>query len=86
MKSIKTCKHFNYVEHFLVLTLTVTCCVSISAFPSLACIPVGITSFAVGLKIYPITTGIKKYKSIIKKTEKKHDEIVLLGKTKLNNI
>ena len=46
----------------------------------------GITSSAVGLKICPITTGIKKYKSIIKKTEKKHDEIVLLGKTKLNNI
>ena len=30
--------------------------------------------------------GIKKYKSIIKKKEKKHDKLVLLGKDKLNTI
>ena len=34
--------------------------------------------------ICPITTGIKKYKIIIKKKKKKHDKIVLLGKDKLN--
>ena len=34
--------------------------------------------------IYPITTGIKKYKIIIKKKKKKHDKIVLPGKDKLN--
>ena len=31
-------------------------------------------------------TGIKEYKSIIKKKKKKHDKIVLLGKDKLNTI
>ena len=58
--------------------------VSNSAFASLVGIPIGITSSAKGLKIYLITAGIKKYKSITKKKKKKHDEIVLLAKYKLN--
>ena len=41
---------------------------------------------AVGIKIYAITTGIKKYRSIVKKKKKKHEKIVLLGKNKLNAI
>ena len=53
-------------------------------FLHLVCVPVGITSSAVGIKICVITTLIKKYKSIIKK-KKKHNKIVLLGKDKLNN-
>ena len=59
-------------------------CVSIYAFASLVGVPLGIPSYGVGLKICAITAGIKKYKSIIKK--KKHNEIVLLGKIKLNTI
>ena len=31
-------------------------------------------------------SGIKKYKSLIKKKKKKHDKKVLLGKDKLNTI
>ena len=57
-----------------------------SAFASFVCVPVGITSSAVGLKISAITAGIKNDKSIIKKKKKKHDKIVLLGKTKLDTI
>ena len=49
-------------------------------------VPVGITSSEIGLKIYAITAGIKKYKSIIKKKKKKHDRVVLLAKSKLNSI
>ena len=49
-------------------------------------IPIGITSSAVGLKIYAVTAGIKKHKSIIKIKKKKHDKIVLLAKSKLNSI
>ena len=45
-----------------------------------------ITSFEIGLKLCAITAGIKKYKSIIKKKEKKHDKIVLLAKSKVNGI
>ena len=43
-------------------------------------------SSAAGTKICVITAAIKKYKSIIKKKRKKHDKIVLLAKSKLNNI
>ena len=41
---------------------------------------------AIGLKICAMAAGIKMYKSIIKKKKKKHDKIVLLAKSKLNNI
>ena len=63
----------------LILSSTVTDCVSISAFASLVCVPVGITSSAVEIKNCAITAGTKEYKLIIKK-RKKYDKIVLLGK------
>ena len=75
----KTCKYLNYIEHWHILALTVTSCVWISAF-------VGITSSAVGIEIFAISAGIKKYKSITKKKKKKHDYTVLLGINKLNTI
>ena len=81
----KTCINLNYVENLFILVSTVTGCVSISAFGSLVRVPVGITSSAVGLKMFGITAGIKKYKSIIKKKKKKHDKIVLIGKDKFKN-
>ena len=83
-KNKKACKYWNYVEHLLSLASTVTGSVSILVFASLACVPVGITSSPVGIKVCAITAGIKKYKSIIKKNKKKHVKIVLLGKAKLN--
>ena len=89
MKSKKhknVCGVLNYIEHLLILVSTVTGYVSISALASLVGIPVDITISAVGLKICLINAGIKKYKSIIKKKKKKHDKIVLLAKSKLNNI
>ena len=76
----KTCKYLSYVKHLLILVSTVTGCVSISAFVS------KFWSSAVGIKICAVTAGIKNYKSIIKKNKKKHDKIVLLGKTKLDAI
>ena len=57
-----------------------------SAFASLFYVPVGISSSAVGMKICVITAGIKKYESIIREKKKKHDGIVLLGKSKLDTI
>ena len=62
------------LKHLLVLVLTVTGCVSISAFASLVCIPVGITSSAVGIKICVVTVGIKKSRSIIKEKKKSRIE------------
>ena len=74
----KTCKYLNYVENLLILASTIAGCVSIYAFASLVCVPAGITSSAIGIKICAIIAGIKKYKSIVKKKKKKNDKIVLL--------
>ena len=63
----KTWKYLNYVKHLLVLVSTVPGCVLTSAFASLVCAPVGITSSAVGIKICVIIAGIKKHKLIIEK-------------------
>ena len=80
------CTTLNYIEHFLILGSTVTGSVSISVFASLVGIPIGITSSAIGLKMFVITAAIKKYKLIIKKKKKKPDKTVLLAKSKLNRI
>ena len=69
-----------------ILASTITRCISISAFASLLGIPIGIKSSAIGLKICAIAAGIKKYKSIIKKKEKKDDKTLLLAKSQLNSI
>ena len=57
--------YLNYVEHLLILASAVTGCVSISAFDSSVC--VGITSSAVGIKMFEVTALMKMFKSIIKK-------------------
>ena len=64
----------------LISVSTVTDSISASAFALLVCVPVGITSSAVGIKIRAITAGIKKYKSIVNKNKN------LQSKTKLNTI
>ena len=69
----KTCKYVNFVENLLVLSSAVAGCVSVSVFASLVCVPVGITSSALGINICAIIAGIKKCKSFIKK-KKKHDK------------
>ena len=85
-KRKKVCTTLNYNEHFLILASTITGCISISAFASLLAVPIGITCFATGLKIFAITTEIKKYKWKTKKKKKKHVKTVLLAKFKLNSI
>ena len=65
-KHKKVSRVWKYIENFLSLILTLTGPVSISDFASLINIPIAITSSEIGLKICLITTGIKKYKSIIK--------------------
>ena len=44
----------------LILASVITAYISISAFASLVCVPVGIMSSAVGIKNFAITTGIKQ--------------------------
>ena len=76
----------NYIGHSLIAISTITRCVSISAFAPLVGIPVRIRRSSIGSKICVITAGMKRYQLIIKKKRKKHNKIVLLAKSKLNNI
>ena len=83
-KHKKICRILNYAEHLVILASTVTGCVPISSFASLVGTPLQQYSFnsTAAIKIDAITAEIKKYKSIIKKKKKTHDEIVLLPKIK----
>ena len=81
-KHKKTCRNLNCVEHLLILASTVTGFVSICSLTSLISTAVSVAK----VKICVITSGIKKYESIIKKKKKKHDKIVLLGKDNLNTM
>ena len=85
-KHKKVCRVSNYFEDFLVFVYAAIGCVSVSVFASLNGVPVVIASSAVGLNICASITGIKKYKSIIKKKRKRHGKIVSLGKAKLDTI
>ena len=60
---------------FLVLSSTVTGCVTIFTFASLVGRVVGIASSALGLRICAITAEIKKFMPVIKKKREKHDKI-----------
>ena len=82
----KVCATLNYMKYFLILASTMTGCISVSASASLIGISLGISSFVIGLIICAITVGVKKYKSIIQKKKKKHDEIVMLAKPISNSM
>ena len=64
------CTTLNYIEQVLFLFSAITGCISISAVASLLCIPVEITSCAIGSKNCAIAAGIKNYNSITKNKEK----------------
>ena len=66
-KHKKVCATLKYIEHFLILSSTITGCISISAFVSFLGIPIGVTNSAIGLKICAIAAEIKKCKSTIRK-------------------
>ena len=56
-KHKKICRVLNFIDDLLIVTST-----SISAFPSLVGIPIGTTSFVIGLRICVITAGIENCK------------------------
>ena len=67
----KTWKYLNYIKKMLISAWKITACVLISKIASLICVPVGITSFAVGIKIFAVTAGTKKFRSTIKNFKKR---------------
>lgn len=75
----------NLVQQSFILASGITgCVISISVFTSLIGICISTATSAVRVKDCVISAGIKKYKSIKKKKRKKHDNLVLPGKDKLN--
>ena len=46
-KHKRFCTTLNYIEHFLILTSTITGCISISAFAYLLGIPIGVRTSAI---------------------------------------
>ena len=66
-KNKKVCRALNYFKHFYIFISAVSVCVSLSAFVSLVGIPVDATRSAVQIRIWAITAGIRKYKSMIEK-------------------
>ena len=60
--SKNVCTFLNYIEHLLILVSAASGCASIFVFAFLVCIPVGIASSALGIKISAITVRIKKCK------------------------
>ena len=79
----KKCIYLNHVEHLLMQLQQFIGFVSISEFALLVCFSVGISSLVVRIKICAIPAWIKKFKSITKNNNKKHDKIVLLRKDKV---
>ena len=85
-KHKKVCKVLNHIEHSLIVISTIAKNFFVSSFASLVESPIGITSSVIGINICVIITQIKNYKSINNKNKKKHDQIVLLAKSKLTSI
>ena len=82
----KYIRTFDYIDTFLVLLIARTGGVSIISFTSIIGVPVGIVSASSTL-IFSLTTGIvKKLLDITIKKRKKHDEVLMLAKSKLDSI
>ena len=77
---------FDYIEKILIVLSATSSSVSIISFTSTIGVPVGIVSASFTL-IFSITTGIiKKLLSTTIKKKKKHDQILMLAKSKYNSI
>ena len=85
-KRKRICRNLNYVQHLHILASMVTGCIYISAFASFVGIRVAITSSAETIKICVKIAGIKSSIIQLSINRKKHDKIMLLGKSKLNVI
>ena len=77
---------FNYIDKILIVLSATTGRISIISFTSTIGVPVRIVSASFTL-IFSITTGIiKKLLSTTIKKKKKHDQILVLAKSKYNSI
>ena len=77
---------FDYIDKILIVLSATSSGVSIISFTSIVGAPVGIASASLTL-FFSLTTGIvKKLLNKTRNKKKKHDEILMLAKSKLNSI
>ena len=79
-KHKKVCRVLNYIDHLLFVISGITGCVSISAFASLVCIPIGI-AFSIIIKLAKSklnSMGVLISKALID-LHFIHDEFVLIN-------
>ena len=77
---------FDYIDKILIILRAATGGISIISFTTIIGAPVGITSASFTL-IFSLTTGIiKKLLNIARNKKKKHNNILMLAKSKLNSI
>ena len=82
----KYVKTFDYIDKILIILSAASSGVLIISFTSIIRAPVGIASASFTL-IFSLTTGIvKKLLNITRNKKKKHDQILMLAKSKLNSI
>ena len=85
-KLSKYVTEFDYIDKILIILSATTGGVSIFSFTSVIGAPARIASASFTL-IFSITTGIvKKLLNITGKKKKKHDQILMLAKSKFNSI
>ena len=77
---------FDYIDKILIVLSATTSGVSIISFTSAICTSVGIVSVSFTL-IFSLTTGIiKKLMKMRINKKKKHDQLLMLAKTKFSSI
>ena len=77
---------FDYIDKILIILSATTGGISIISFTSIIGVPAGIASASFTL-IFSIITGIiKKLLNITRSKKKKHNQILMLAKSKFNSI
>ena len=77
---------FDYIDKVLIVLSATSGGISIISFTNIIGTPVGIASASFTI-IFSLTTGItKKFLNITRNKKKKHDNILLLAKSKLNSV
>ena len=77
---------FDYIDQALIVLSAESGGVSIILFTSIAGAPVGIASASFTLFFSLATRILKKLLNITRNKKKKHDEVLMLAKSKLNSI
>ena len=77
---------FDYLDKSLTVLSVTRASLSIASFATVIGVPIGIASASLGLTFSLCTGLVKKLLKATRKKKKKHNKIVMLARSKLNNI